>query len=184
MCVARTVEAAEGGSATLPCRFTFHESVKPSRISVAWRIEHFNGQLIFNNTGNPTFISKLFTNGLALVGDPHKREASLQITNVRRSDQNTYFCRIMFHTSLEKFEFQIIPGTNLIIQGSISKTTQSPTAPSHTEDSRQPSQPPGLAACVHTVALASLATVASLLICANCIIVVVFMRGRDTRDAQ
>ncbi|CAN0417544.1 unnamed protein product [Lampetra planeri] len=198
--MAAFVKGVEGGSATLPCRFTFPESEKPSKISVAWRIGTFHGEPIFNNTDNPTLIHKIFTNRLTLVGNLNEREASLQISDMKRSDQDEYFCQIMLHMKSRKFAFQILRGTHLMIRGydwwNMQSTTppnfptysrepsQPTTLPGYTEDSGQPSQPPGLAACVHTVALASLATIASLLICATCMIVVVFMRGRDTRDAQ
>ncbi|XP_061435326.1 paired immunoglobulin-like type 2 receptor beta [Lethenteron reissneri] len=180
VCVARTVEAAEGGSATLPCRFTFPENVNLSRISVAWRIDNFHGNFTFNNTGNPTFISKLFTNRLALVGDPHKREASLEITNVRRSDQNKYFCRIMLHTLLEKIVFQIIPGTDLIIKG----TTASPGSIATAGTTQSPLVPETAAAAFPTATVAAISALGGLLLVAACAAALVFLWRRRARGVQ
>ncbi|XP_061435248.1 uncharacterized protein LOC133360501 [Lethenteron reissneri] len=116
VCVSRTVEAVEGGSVTLPCRFAFLMSEKPSNISVMWRIGNFIGVSIFDNTNNQTIVHELFRNRLRLVGDLHKHKASLQITDVRRSDQNTYYCRIIFHTESHDAPFEITKGTHLMIQ--------------------------------------------------------------------
>ncbi|XP_078739863.1 uncharacterized protein LOC144953178 [Lampetra fluviatilis] len=180
VCVARTVEAAEGGSATLPCRFTFPEIVKPRRISVAWRIGHFHGNFTFNNTGNTTFISKLFTNRLALVGDPDKREASLQITNVRRSDQEKYFCRIMLHITLENIVFQIIQGTDLHIKG----TTASPVSLATAGTMQSPLVPETAAAAFPTATVAAISALGGLLLVAACAAVLVFLWRRRARGVQ
>ncbi|XP_075913248.1 paired immunoglobulin-like type 2 receptor alpha isoform X2 [Petromyzon marinus] len=180
VCVARTVEAAEGGSTTLPCKFAFPESVMPSRISVTWRIGTFHGEPIFNNTGDPTFISELFTNRLTLVGDPDKHEASLQITNVRRSDQDTYFCRIMLHTPSKHFVFQIIPGTDLLVQGTTAcggcittaGTMQSPLIPETT------------GAAFPTAMVTAISAFGVLLLVAACVAALVFVWRRQARGGQ
>ncbi|XP_075913246.1 sialic acid-binding Ig-like lectin 12 [Petromyzon marinus] len=172
VCVERAVEAVEGGSTILPCRFAFPESEKPSSISVIWRIGKFIRESIFERTDNQTHVHELFTNRLTLVGNPDKHEASLQINGVRHSDQNTYSCRIILHMESQEIPFEIMEGTDLVIQDAC--------LPSSTTYGEAPSQL--LNGCVHTLALALLATITLLLICANFISAIVFVRGFETRD--
>ncbi|XP_074184435.1 paired immunoglobulin-like type 2 receptor alpha isoform X2 [Rhinolophus sinicus] len=97
------LSAPEGGSVHIPFSFC-HPWELPSVLS------DFKDRLSLNWT-------KDWSNG------------SLQISNLRREDKSSYFCRV--HLTLQnhdKINWQSIPGTNLTITPAPKKTTQGPTS--------------------------------------------------------
>nr|XP_019575473.1 PREDICTED: paired immunoglobulin-like type 2 receptor beta [Rhinolophus sinicus] len=124
----KELSAPECGSIQIPF-YLCHPWELPSvlSVSISWRWKQFHGETIYSTT--PPFIHKDFENRLSLNWTEDGRRGSLQISNLRREDKGSYFCRV--HLTLQnhdKINWQSIPGTNLTIFSAPKKTTQGPTS--------------------------------------------------------
>ncbi|XP_066134128.1 paired immunoglobulin-like type 2 receptor alpha [Saccopteryx bilineata] len=122
------LSAPEGGSILIP--FSFCYSWKPAKDpqeSIFWRWENFHGKFIHNTT--PPFTHKDFKNRLVLNWTKGARNGSLLISNLRKEDNSTYFCRVQLTTQKEGQQmWQSILGTSLTITRATEKTTTRPTS--------------------------------------------------------
>ncbi|KAF5915001.1 hypothetical protein HPG69_004314, partial [Diceros bicornis minor] len=90
------------------------QAAKVPRVSIAWRRRHFLGEYIYNTT--PPFIREDYKNRLFLNWTEGWKTGSLLISNLRKEDQTTYFCRVRLNTLMNgEQQWQSIPGTTLII---------------------------------------------------------------------
>ncbi|XP_058425154.1 paired immunoglobulin-like type 2 receptor alpha [Diceros bicornis minor] len=121
------LSAPEGGSIHIPFSFYYPwELAKVPRVSIAWRRRHFLGEYIYNTT--PPFIREDYKNRLFLNWTEGWKTGSLLISNLRKEDQTTYFCRVRLNTLMNgEQQWQSIPGTTLIITHAVKTTTPGPT---------------------------------------------------------
>lgn len=111
----KQLSAPEGGSIRIPFSFYYPwDSGRVSNVKISWRWKHFHGDFIYNIT--PPFIHNNFKNRLLLNWEEGMKKGSLQISNLRREDEGSYFCRVEMIT--EKYgeqKWQSIQGTELTI---------------------------------------------------------------------
>lgn len=109
------LSAPEGGSIDIPFSFCYPwELASDPNVRISWRWKHFHGELIYNTT--PPFTHEAFKNRLSLNWAKGQRNGSLQISNLRRQDGRSYFCRVQLTTRNEGEKvWQSIPGTKLTI---------------------------------------------------------------------
>ncbi|XP_066236028.1 paired immunoglobulin-like type 2 receptor alpha [Saccopteryx leptura] len=122
------LSAPEGGSILIPFSFCYPgKPAKNPRESISWRWGHYHGEFIYNTT--PPFIHKDFKNRLVLNWTKGARNGSLLISNLRKEDNSTYFCRVQLTTQKEGQQlWQSIPGTRLTITRDTEKTTTRATS--------------------------------------------------------
>ncbi|XP_042542491.1 paired immunoglobulin-like type 2 receptor beta isoform X2 [Dipodomys spectabilis] len=122
------LSAIVGGSIEIPFSF-FHSWELPRypKVKVFWRWMWFHGEFIYNMT--PPFIHKHFKDRLVLNFTKDRTSGSLSILNLRKEDENMYFCRVHLKTK-EKGEQQLqsIEGTKLTITEAIKTTTERSTS--------------------------------------------------------
>uniref|UniRef100_A0A452QLV4 Immunoglobulin domain-containing protein n=1 Tax=Ursus americanus TaxID=9643 RepID=A0A452QLV4_URSAM len=116
------LSAPMGGSVHI--NFSFYycwELAKNSRVSVALRRTQFHGEFIYNSTW-PSF-HKDYKNRISLNLPKGQNSGSLQISNLRKEDENIYFCRVQVETREDgKKVWQARQGTKL----TITHATQTP----------------------------------------------------------
>uniref|UniRef100_A0A452QM93 Immunoglobulin domain-containing protein n=1 Tax=Ursus americanus TaxID=9643 RepID=A0A452QM93_URSAM len=109
------LSAPMGGSVHI--NFSFYycwELAKNSRVSVALRRTQFHGEFIYNSTW-PSF-HKDYKNRISLNLPKGQNSGSLQISNLRKEDENIYFCRVQVETREDgKKVWQARQGTKLTI---------------------------------------------------------------------
>ncbi|XP_012887233.1 PREDICTED: paired immunoglobulin-like type 2 receptor alpha isoform X1 [Dipodomys ordii] len=121
------LSAIVGGSIEIPFSF-FHpwELPRNPKVKLFWRWMWFHGEFIYNTT--PPFIHKHFKDRLVLNFTKDRTSGSLSILNLRKEDENMYFCRIHLKTKeMGEQQWQSIKGTNLTITEAIKTTTQMKT---------------------------------------------------------
>ncbi|XP_012887236.1 PREDICTED: paired immunoglobulin-like type 2 receptor alpha isoform X3 [Dipodomys ordii] len=91
------LSAIVGGSIEIPFSF-FHpwELPRNPKVKLFWRWMWFHGEFIYNTT--PPFIHKHFKDRLVLNFTKDRTSGSLSILNLRKEDENMYFCRIHLKT--------------------------------------------------------------------------------------
>ncbi|XP_036166522.1 paired immunoglobulin-like type 2 receptor alpha isoform X3 [Myotis myotis] len=115
------LSAPEGGSIDIPFSFCYPwELASDPNVRISWRWKQFHGEFIYSTTPLFTttspFIHKDFKNRLSLNWTKGQRNGSLRISNLRREDGRSYFCRVQLTTRNEgETVWQSIPGTKLII---------------------------------------------------------------------
>ncbi|XP_066130478.1 paired immunoglobulin-like type 2 receptor alpha [Saccopteryx bilineata] len=122
------LSAPEGGSIHIPFSFCYSGNpAKDPRESISWRWGHFHGEFIYNTT--PPFTHEDFKNRLVLNWTKGARNGSLLISNLRKEDSSTYFCRVQLTTQKEGRQlWQSILGTSLTITRDTEKTTMRATS--------------------------------------------------------
>nr|XP_033781469.1 polymeric immunoglobulin receptor-like isoform X1 [Geotrypetes seraphini] len=108
------VSAVVGESIILPCSFSYPQEIEPIwKVRVYWRINNFHGSYIFKDTND--FVHPDYAERLSLHGLPtREKTASLRIEDLRESDSNRYFCRVVLTMNDEVTEeIQCIHGTEL-----------------------------------------------------------------------
>uniref|UniRef100_A0A452U185 Immunoglobulin domain-containing protein n=1 Tax=Ursus maritimus TaxID=29073 RepID=A0A452U185_URSMA len=122
------LSAPMGGSVHI--NFSFYycwELAKNSRVSVALRRTQFHGEFIYNSTW-PSF-HKDYKNRISLNLPKGQKSGSLQISNLRKEDENIYFCRVQVETREDgKKVWQARQGTKLTITHAAMMTTEGPTS--------------------------------------------------------
>ncbi|XP_045629817.1 paired immunoglobulin-like type 2 receptor alpha [Ursus americanus] len=122
------LSAPMGGSVHI--NFSFYycwELAKNSRVSVALRRTQFHGEFIYNSTW-PSF-HKDYKNRISLNLPKGQNSGSLQISNLRKEDENIYFCRVQVETREDgKKVWQARQGTKLTITHAAMMTTEGPTS--------------------------------------------------------
>ncbi|XP_069845429.1 paired immunoglobulin-like type 2 receptor alpha isoform X3 [Dipodomys merriami] len=120
------LSAIVGGSIKIPFSF-FHswELPRDPEVKLFWRWRSFHGEFIYNMT--PPFIHKHFKDRLVLNFTKNGNSGSLSILNLRKEDENMYFCRIHLKTKNGEQRWQSIEGTKLTITEAIQTTTQMKT---------------------------------------------------------
>uniref|UniRef100_A0ABI7WEB6 Immunoglobulin V-set domain-containing protein n=1 Tax=Felis catus TaxID=9685 RepID=A0ABI7WEB6_FELCA len=110
-----SLSAPEGGSTCISFSY-FHcwELAKDPRLSIAVRRTDFHGEVIYNSTKR--FIHKDYKNRISLDLREDQNSGTLYIRNLRKKDENRYFCRVQVETLRDgKQVWQSIPGTKLTI---------------------------------------------------------------------
>ncbi|XP_034525771.1 paired immunoglobulin-like type 2 receptor beta isoform X2 [Ailuropoda melanoleuca] len=122
------LSAPIGGSVHI--NFSFYycwELAKNSRVSVALRRTQFHGEFIYNSTW--PFIHKDYKNRISLNLPKGQKSGSLKISNLRKEDENMYFCRVQVETREDgKKVWQARQGTKLTITHAAMTTTEGPTS--------------------------------------------------------
>ncbi|KAM8779094.1 paired immunoglobulin-like type 2 receptor alpha isoform 1-T1 [Rhynchonycteris naso] len=126
------LSAPEGGSTAIPFTFCYSwEPAKDPRESISWRWDNFHGKFIYNTTWS--FTHKHFEDRLVLNWAKGERRGSLLISNLRKEDESTYFCRVQLTAGKKgKQVWQSIQGTKLTITRATEKTTKGPPSTSTT----------------------------------------------------
>uniref|UniRef100_A0A8C4MLI5 Immunoglobulin domain-containing protein n=1 Tax=Equus asinus TaxID=9793 RepID=A0A8C4MLI5_EQUAS len=121
------LSAPKGGSIHIPFSFYYSwESAKVHSMSISWRRKHFHGEFIYSMT--PPFIHKDYKNRLFLDWTEGSKTGSLRISNLRREDESTYFCRVQWNTLKDgKLIGQSVQGTKLTITHTTNMTILEPT---------------------------------------------------------
>ncbi|XP_043934105.1 sialic acid-binding Ig-like lectin 15 isoform X2 [Protopterus annectens] len=87
-----------GRSLVLPCSFTHPYRHYNSSITVMWKVETFEGPVIFKCTdhGGSGDCKTTINHGdhYKLIGNPRHNDLSLLITNLTINDSNIFFCRV------------------------------------------------------------------------------------------
>ncbi|XP_023570301.1 paired immunoglobulin-like type 2 receptor alpha isoform X1 [Octodon degus] len=126
------LSASIGGSVDIP--FSFNHSWTLSEnpdVRLFWRRNDFHGEFFYKTS--PLFIHKDFKDRLFLNWTEDQSSGSLRIRNLKKKDQNKYFCRVQLHTQSEGTQmWQAIEGTELTITHTAKSTTQRPTSISKT----------------------------------------------------
>uniref|UniRef100_A0A667IJE5 Immunoglobulin V-set domain-containing protein n=1 Tax=Lynx canadensis TaxID=61383 RepID=A0A667IJE5_LYNCA len=110
-----SLSAPEGGSTCISFSY-FHcwELAKDPRLSIAVRRRDFHGEVIYNSTQR--FIHKDYKNRISLDLREGQNSGTLCIWNLRKEDENRYFCQVRVETLRDgKQVWQSIPGTKLTI---------------------------------------------------------------------
>ncbi|VFV22891.1 Hypothetical predicted protein [Lynx pardinus] len=118
-----SLSAPEGGSTCISFSY-FHcwELAKDPRLSIAVRRRDFHGEVIYNSTQR--FIHKDYKNRISLDLREGQNSGTLCIWNLRKEDENRYFCRVQVETLRDgKQVWQSIPGTKLTITDAAQMTT-------------------------------------------------------------
>ncbi|XP_058566865.1 paired immunoglobulin-like type 2 receptor beta [Neofelis nebulosa] len=118
-----SLSAPEGGSTCILFSY-FHcwELAKDPRLSIAVRRTDFSGEVIYNSTQR--FIHKDYKNRISLDLREGQNSGTLCIRNLRKEDENRYFCRVQVETLRDgKKVWQSIPGTKLTITDAAQMTT-------------------------------------------------------------
>ncbi|XP_057605481.1 paired immunoglobulin-like type 2 receptor alpha [Hippopotamus amphibius kiboko] len=121
------LSAPEGGSIHIPFSF-YHpwKLAKNPNVRISWRWKQFHGEFIYKTA--PRFIHKDFKDRLFLNWTEGRKNGYLQISNLRREDESTYFCLVRLNTATGKEEtWQSIEGTKLTITHTTKTTTLNPT---------------------------------------------------------
>ncbi|XP_027468116.2 paired immunoglobulin-like type 2 receptor alpha isoform X2 [Zalophus californianus] len=109
------LSAPMGGSVHI--RFSFYycwELAKDPRVSIALRRGQFHGQVIYNST--QSFIHEEYKNRISLNLPTGQKSGSLWISNLRKEDENIYFCRIQVKTLRNGMQvWQSLQGTRLTV---------------------------------------------------------------------
>uniref|UniRef100_A0ABI7WDL3 Immunoglobulin V-set domain-containing protein n=1 Tax=Felis catus TaxID=9685 RepID=A0ABI7WDL3_FELCA len=133
-----SLSAPEGGSTCISFSY-FHcwELAKDPRLSIAVRRTDFHGEVIYNSTKR--FIHKDYKNRISLDLREDQNSGTLYIRNLRKKDENRYFCRVQVETLRDgKQVWQSIPGTKLTItDGNRSKTLRRSMRTSGLQDKKQ-----------------------------------------------
>lgn len=136
------LSAPEGGSIHIPFSFCHPwELANVLSVCITWRWKNFHGKFIYNMT--PCFIHEDFKNRLFLNWTEGLGNGSLQISNLRREDESTYFCRVYLTTRTHgEIVWQSIPGTRLTITHAPKKTIPvlTTTAPTTTSTGTTPTE--------------------------------------------
>ncbi|XP_030155869.1 paired immunoglobulin-like type 2 receptor alpha [Lynx canadensis] len=122
-----SLSAPEGGSTCISFSY-FHcwELAKDPRLSIAVRRRDFHGEVIYNSTQR--FIHKDYKNRISLDLREGQNSGTLCIWNLRKKDENRYFCRVQVETLRDgKQVWQSIPGTKLTITDAAQATTKGTT---------------------------------------------------------
>ncbi|XP_025779176.1 paired immunoglobulin-like type 2 receptor alpha isoform X3 [Puma concolor] len=122
-----SLSAPEGGSTCISFSY-FHcwELAKDPRLSIAVRRRDFHGEFIYNSTQR--FIHKDYKNRISLDLREGQNSGTLCIRNLRKEDENRYFCRVRVETLRDgKQVWQSIPGTKLTITEAAQATTKGTT---------------------------------------------------------
>ncbi|XP_051900534.1 uncharacterized protein LOC127586541 isoform X2 [Pristis pectinata] len=107
------LEAAEGGSVTLPCSFTYPATFAPRDIVVSWKLGDFYGRIIFSSLKNHT--SSEYQGRIEFLGSPFENKmGSIRLLQLKESDSNFYFCRVNI-LGERKESWQSICGTFLSV---------------------------------------------------------------------
>ncbi|XP_027466900.2 paired immunoglobulin-like type 2 receptor beta [Zalophus californianus] len=121
------LSAPMGGSVHI--RFSFYycwELAKDPRVSIALRRGQFYGQIIYNSTQR--FIHEDYKNRISLNLPTGQKSGSLRISNLRKEDENIYFCRIQVKTLRNGMRvWQSLQGTRLTVTHAAERTTEGPT---------------------------------------------------------
>ncbi|XP_045316257.1 paired immunoglobulin-like type 2 receptor alpha isoform X2 [Leopardus geoffroyi] len=122
-----SLSAPEGGSTCIFFSY-FHcwELAKDPRLSIAIKRRDFHGEVIYNSTQR--FIHKDYKNRISLDLSQGQNSGTLCIQNLRKEDENRYFCRVQVETLRDgKKVWQSIPGTKLTITDAVQATTKGTT---------------------------------------------------------
>ncbi|XP_057604548.1 paired immunoglobulin-like type 2 receptor alpha [Hippopotamus amphibius kiboko] len=126
------LSAPEGGSIHIPFSF-YHpwKLAKNPNVRISWRWKQFHGEFIYKTA--PRFIHKDFKDRLFLNWSEGRKNGYLQISNLRREDESTYFCRVELRTERGKEEmWQSIEGTKLTITHNNNLAPHPPPPPTTT----------------------------------------------------
>ncbi|XP_036166563.1 paired immunoglobulin-like type 2 receptor beta isoform X2 [Myotis myotis] len=127
------LSAPEGGSIDIPFSFCYPwELARHPNVRISWRWKQYHGEFIYSTTPPFTttspFIHKDFKNRLSLNWTKGQRNGSLRISNLRREDGRSYFCRVQLTTRNEGEKvWQSITGTKLIITRATKPTNTTTT---------------------------------------------------------
>nr|XP_060483445.1 paired immunoglobulin-like type 2 receptor beta [Panthera onca] len=110
-----SLSAPERGSTCISFSYFYcWELAKDPRLSIAVRRTDFHGEVIYNSTQR--FVHKDFKNRISLDLREGQNSGTLCIRNLRKEDENRYFCRVQVETLRDnKQVWQSIPGTKLTI---------------------------------------------------------------------
>ncbi|XP_032835802.2 sialic acid-binding Ig-like lectin 12 [Petromyzon marinus] len=111
VCSRSSVEAVEGGSAMLPCTFSFPAHLQPSRVSVSWRSDMFRDSTVFQSIGG--FVHESLRGRLSQKGDLGRRDASIFIRDIRIDDFKVYVCQVMLFDDKVGYEVHVSDGIEL-----------------------------------------------------------------------
>ncbi|XP_069502427.1 uncharacterized protein [Ambystoma mexicanum] len=85
----------EGKNATISCKYSHPPSTYPYRIEVYWRVKMDQHEFVYHP--DPELVHIRYRGRSYLIEDPlQKTMTTLQIENVTRSDNNTYYCLVEF----------------------------------------------------------------------------------------
>ncbi|XP_062903660.1 uncharacterized protein LOC134346255 isoform X2 [Mobula hypostoma] len=120
-------EAAENGSAILPCSFTYPDTYTPRDIHITWRVSGFHGAEIFDSSRNNAFGE--YRGRIEFLGSPLRdKTGSIRLHRLKGNDSNFYVCRV---TILEDHRkptgWQSISGTFLSVRAGSADPRGSPT---------------------------------------------------------
>ncbi|XP_031194266.1 paired immunoglobulin-like type 2 receptor alpha isoform X3 [Mastomys coucha] len=108
------LSGVQGCSIEIPFFFYYPwELATDPKMSISWRWKQFHGEYIYNSTR--PFIHKHFKNRLTLNWTQGQTTGVLKILNLKKTDQETYFCRVFLQTTEGMKVWQNIPGTKLIM---------------------------------------------------------------------
>ncbi|XP_052024620.1 paired immunoglobulin-like type 2 receptor beta isoform X2 [Apodemus sylvaticus] len=120
------LSGVQGGSIEIPFSFHFSwELAKDPQMSIAWRLNHFHGEFIYNST--LPFIHEHFKDRLILNWTQGQTSGVLRILNLKETDQTTYFSRVSLLTTEGMKVWQSINGTQLTVTHALSTTMRSPS---------------------------------------------------------
>ncbi|CAN0410052.1 unnamed protein product [Lampetra fluviatilis] len=110
VCAQTSVEAVEGGSAMLPCTFSYPAHLPPSRVSVSWRPEGFHEAIMFQSA-DPFLRENVLGDGgggrFSLAGNLSTRNASISIRDLRLDDFKAYVCQLVMYYVNKENVFQV-----------------------------------------------------------------------------
>ncbi|XP_061435330.1 uncharacterized protein LOC133360554 isoform X2 [Lethenteron reissneri] len=164
VCARTSVEAVEGGSAMLPCTFSYPAHLPPSRVSVSWRPEGFHEAIMFQSA-DPFLGENFLGDGgggrVSLAGNLSTHNASISIRDLRLDDFKAYVCQpVMYYVNKENV-FQVSDPIKLKLK----EHTEIPATPETTTTAATSSAAPSPAATtqsprvsrapVHSVATAA-----------------------------
>ncbi|XP_078476509.1 uncharacterized protein LOC144737618 isoform X2 [Lampetra planeri] len=169
VCAQTSVEAVEGGSAMLPCTFSYPAHLPPSRVSVSWRPEGFHEAIMFQSA-DPFLRENVLGDGgggrFSLAGNLSTRNASISIRDLRLDDFKAYVCQLVMYYVNKENVFQVsdpiklklkehteIPATpETTTTAATSSAATSSAAPSPAATAQSPRVP---RAPIHSVATAA-----------------------------
>ncbi|XP_043934096.1 sialic acid-binding Ig-like lectin 15 isoform X1 [Protopterus annectens] len=109
-----------GRSLVLPCSFTHPYRHYNSSITVMWKVETFEGPVIFKCTdhGGSGDCKTTINHGdhYKLIGNPRHNDLSLLITNLTINDSNIFFCRVEL-TAKPNANYQSANGIRVHVTG-------------------------------------------------------------------
>ncbi|XP_031194265.1 paired immunoglobulin-like type 2 receptor alpha isoform X2 [Mastomys coucha] len=130
------LSGVQGCSIEIPFFFYYPwELATDPKMSISWRWKQFHGEYIYNSTR--PFIHKHFKNRLTLNWTQGQTTGVLKILNLKKTDQETYFCRVFLQTTEGMKVWQNIPGTKLIMNHATRTPTTLPSTTAITSASTQ-----------------------------------------------